>query len=254
MQSKRFVAVGSILALALLATPGLAQARTPGRVAALQGDGEGGAAGAKKGKKGKKGKKAKEEPKAAEPEPPPPPVDEPKAPEPAPVAEAPAAAGAAPSADEPADDRRISAALMVGYGSAGAGLGLGVRGGYRVTDRVYVGAAFTYHLGKSEEAGPVTASSSLLFTGAEVGYDIPVSALVVRPYLGLGLGMAMVSQSDGTNTQSDSNASLAVWPGVQGLFTIPSSPAFVGVDLRVLTLTEGNLASYAASITGGARF
>lgn len=252
MRSKRYAAVGWLVALALLAAPAMASARTPSRVAALQGDGDGGGAKKGKAKKGKKGKKAPEEPKAAEP--PPPPVEEPKAPEPEPPPAAPAAVEAKAPEAEQADARRISAALMVGYGSAGAGVGLGVRGGYLVTERLYVGAAFTYHLGKSEEAGPVTASSSLLFTGAEVGYDIPASALVVRPYLGLGLGMSMVSQSDGTNEVSDSNASFAIWPGVQALFAIPSSPAFVGADLRVLTLTEGNVASYAASLTGGARF
>jgi hypothetical protein len=207
----------------------------------------------------------------APPPPPPPEEVEEAAPEPPP----PAARSSAPApsshrsapADTPSDAeeddhgdkaRPVSVAPLLGYASESMKLGVGVRGGYTLPMGLYVGGTFIYHLGSSAEGssalGTIESSARFIVSGAEVGYSIPVGPVTVRPYAGVGLLVAMISQKAGSQESSDSATSLAFWPGCTALYSIPHSPAFVGIDSRLLLATEGSGVAFGAFATGGMRF
>ncbi len=68
--------------------------------------------------------------------------------------------------------------------------GLGVRGGYTVGQGVYLGAAFHYYFGSTEQVtvfGTTIESSGRIHQfGAEIGYDLGLGPQVVlRPKVGL---------------------------------------------------------------------
>lgn len=151
-------------------------------------------------------------------------------------------------------DLKGSAAGLLGYATGGGNFGLGARGGYKVVDQLVVGGALVYQFGESVDAGNVKTSASYFYVGPEAGYDLFVGPVTVRPYLGLGLAVARVSQEIQGQSESNSSSSLALWPGAMATYDIPKSPAFVGLDTRLVVLTEGGDPSFAASITGGARF
>lgn len=176
-------------------------------------------------------------PKEGEP-PPPAPCPEP-APATAPVGEAAPSkpSGGAPETEATEPAPKISARAFVGYGSTPAGgLGFGAHGAYDVVPHVPVGLSLTYQLGR----GGVSA----LFVGPDVGYAIAAGPLVVTPYLGLGVFHVM---GGGSTT-------VGLWPGVLGTFAIPKTPAFVGVDARMIAAADGAGTVLVAYATGGARF
>ncbi len=173
---------------------------------------------------------------------------------------APAAATDAPDkADGDAEPLGpISVAPVLGYASATLKLGVGARAGYTFPNRLYVGGAFVYHLGTSDETtgrgGKVESSVHFFYTGAEVGYDVPVGPVVLRPYGGVGAIFATVSLTTGGQSQGDTSASLAVWPGFNVAYAIPRTPIFVGVDTKLILATKGADPSFGLFATGGMRF
>ncbi|HET9990425.1 MAG TPA: hypothetical protein VFQ65_17960, partial [Kofleriaceae bacterium] len=127
----------------------------------------------------------------------PPPASPAPRPAPAPVPET----TVEQAAPEPVDTRWFFDA-MLGVGSEHLDLGLGVRGGKTLDNRVYLGGLVVYHLGSSASASAggtmVTSSVSGFYLGPEVGYDFALKpGLVVRPYIGLGLAEASASSSAG---------------------------------------------------------
>lgn len=142
---------------------------------------------------------------------------------------------------------------LLGYGfDDGVNFGLGVRAGYTLPMNLYLGGTFVYHFGKSE--GPV--STKLYYLGVEGGYDIAVSSIVIRPYLGLGSATAKANVDTicyGTtclNGGSVSDSKFAVWPGATLLYPIDNF--FIGGDARFLVVSEANAFSLFA--TGGVQF
>jgi hypothetical protein len=140
------------------------------------------------------------------------------------------------------------------------GLGVGARVGYTLSSRIYLGGTFVYHVGESN--GPLT--YGLYYFGPEVGYNVPLGPLVVRPYVGGGYGslhttyhgLAMIPGGGSAGTNGDFNGRSAtpyLWPGVTIL--VPLGNAFaVGADAR-LVLAPGQDASYGAlSNSGSLRF
>lgn len=145
-----------------------------------------------------------------------------------------------PQEIEEADDEvahPISVALLVGYGISLEdanpwGAGFGLRGGYNVGD-FFVGGRFVYYVGETITqtrasfgiGGPSTEeiSTNVWELGAEVGYDIAIGDLTLRP--GLGLGFAGVSAGD----SSEVHAQIA--PGLSILFAV-SETMFIGLDAR----------------------
>ncbi len=138
------------------------------------------------------------------------------------------------TADEPGG--KLSADVLAGYGlNEQYGLGVGVRAGYTLPSRVYVGAGYVYHFGITNPTPQGDAVYRVWLAGGEGGYEIPMGSFVVRPFLGLGLGAhtstRCIPPSPGVGGCMEStNRGFAVWPGVSLL--LPVGVALFGVDLR----------------------
>jgi hypothetical protein len=197
------------------------------------------------------GSKAKSKPAAARPLRG---VPAPAAAEPT-AAAAPAASDAEPDAVAPSDkpERRISIAAIAGVGinetkikdeggnetkeGVGTqGAGIGLRGGYTLPMKVYIGAAFVYHLGGSKDADQIKYTGSTLYLGPEVGYDLELGPIIVRPYVGLGYGSVKAkAEAGGTTLLDRSEGGFAAWPGVMARY--PVDAFFVGADARYALVT-----------------
>lgn len=158
-------------------------------------------------------------------------------------------------ADAPADKpaRHISIAAIAGVGTnetklkddAGneskdgvgtQGVGIGLRGGYTLPMKVYIGAAFVYHLGGSNDANQVKYTGSTLYLGPEAGYDLELGPVILRPYVGLGYGSVKAkAEAGGTTLLDRSEGGFAVWPGVMARY--PVDAFFVGADARYALVT-----------------
>ncbi|WP_394820706.1 outer membrane beta-barrel protein [Pendulispora albinea] len=172
-------------------------------------------------------------------------------------------------------DRPISVAAFGGYGinntaPDGAdtfnvyGAGFGVRGGYTLPMKIYVGGLFQYNVGTSKDTelppqlggGKVSVSGRMMNLGAEGGYDLDAGQFTIRPYLGLGVGIAggdLKLDKDGGTTK------FSLWPGVQGVYNI-NDQLFAGLDARYTLVfadrgdNNGNANSLGFYGTVGGRF
>ena len=135
------------------------------------------------------------------------------------------------------EGRHLTLEPMVGAGTNGLGFGVGGRLGYTFTTPVYVGGNFVYHTG---EGVPRTHA---YYPSAEVGYDIGIDDILLRPYGGVG---ALFRGGDVPSTSTG-----VVYPGLTFHWLIPRSPAFLGADARVLLPFEGS-AAFAMMGTAGA--
>jgi hypothetical protein len=116
------------------------------------------------------------------------------------------------------------------------GLGFGARGGYTLDFGLYVGAAFHYYLGFSEEltipfmAGTIEASGNIYQFGAELGYDLGLGPqFVLRPKVGIGYGILASKSSFEGEEQSGSEGGLAFTPGLQGLYSLGQAFLLLGI-------------------------
>jgi hypothetical protein len=167
-------------------------------------------------------------------------------------------------ADDAAPDRQgASLGILIGYGSNSLfKFGLGVRGGYTLAQKIYIGGSFVYHFGETQTDVDVTASEHMFYFGPEGGYDfvIPgVPQILIRPYLGLGYASFHVSESgnvigNGPVGVSGSSSGFALWPSVTGLYSF--TPNFSGgLDVRVVVPTFGDSdAAFVLSLTGQYKF
>lgn len=130
---------------------------------------------------------------------------------------------------------RWTVAPQVGAATGGYGFGVGVRAGYTFRTPIYVGGNFTYHA-----SGDVPGSERAFYPSAEVGYDVGIGPVLVRPYVGAGVLM-----------RDAANTSALVYPGATVAYLIEDTPAFVGVDGRVLLPTADN-ANNALAVSGTA--
>lgn len=159
-----------------------------------------------------------------------------------------------------AEPAPISIAPLLGYATTHANLGIGIRGGYTLPMHLYVGGSLVYHFGTSVDVpspsgGSFQSSVHLLYPGAEVGYEIPVGPVIIRPYAGIGVLLALASSSGGGGSStSDTTSSLAFWPGCTATYGFPDSKFFVGADTRILIATSGGDPSFGMFATGGMRF
>lgn len=141
-----------------------------------------------------------------------------------------------------------SVGALLGYGfKGGTNFGFGARGGYTLPANVYLGATFLYHLGKTVGA----ADTSLYYFGIEGGYDIALSPVVIRPYLGFGRAVATIDMPEdvslGITATEASTGYLGFWPGVTAIY--PMGRFFAGLDARFLIVENFNAFSMFA--TGG---
>ncbi len=176
------------------------------------------------------------------------------------------AVSSARAAEDAAPDREgPSAGVLLGYGfESSYKFGLGVRGGYTLPQKIYIGGTFVYHFGESESAGGFTASESLFYVGAEGGYDIALPSapqILIRPYLGLGFESVSVSTSGinsiggvVVNTSGASASGFSFWPGATGLYSFTPNLS-AGVDARVVVATfGGGDTAFALFLTGQYKF
>lgn len=150
-----------------------------------------------------------------------------------------------------ADPTGLSAGATLGLGTQETyGFGVGAKIGYTLPSRVYLGALGNYHIGNQTEALGTTISNRTWYLGPEVGYDIGVSRVLVRPALGLGLAFRnqSVNGTGVSNTGHQLDTRLYFAPGAS--IIVPMGNFFVGGDARVMfTNEETNVAAYAV---GGA--
>jgi hypothetical protein len=139
------------------------------------------------------------------------------------------------------EGRRVTIAPLAGYGFNGLGAGAGVRAGYTFDTPVYVGGSFMYHTGENNivnQPGVTDSNSSYLYPGVEVGYDIGIGPVLVRPYVGTGLLVGRMSTVVNNNSNTNTESALMFYPGATAHYIIGKSPVFVGGDTRVLLPLE----------------
>jgi hypothetical protein len=131
----------------------------------------------------------------------------------------------------------IEVAARGGYGTSpfandpvnALGGGVGLRAGISVFN-VYLGATGIYYFG-GRVTLPVAFSDTSVLLGGELGYNIKVSILTLRPQVGLG-NYAVRVDVGGASTL---NNNWYLEPGVAGLVKI-GSLWLVGADANVLVL------------------
>src|SRR5512133_510413 len=148
---------------------------------------------------------------------------------------------------------KISLGALLGYGfKDGVRLGFGARVGYTLPAKVHLGATFLYHLGSSVGTPYGDASTHLYYFGLEGGYDIAVSPVVIRPYLGLGAAVGVASTPAmpdlGAAANTSSTVKIGFWPGVTAMYPI-AGRFYAGLDTRFLIVSDFNAFSLFA--TGG---
>lgn len=191
-----------------------------------------------------------------------PPMDEEKPKEKAPV-----------KAEEPyGDGRRIEIGLAPAFGfDTGKAdwnttlnpyfLGLGLRGGYELDMKIFLGAGFVYHLGESAKLtvntpGAPTADvrdarQNYMLAFVEVGYDIWADQLIIRPSMWLGMGFAIVDPyltTNGVKTVSD----FMFAPGLNLIYVFDG--LYIGGDARYVAVTADGVQGIDLFFLIGLRF
>ena len=273
--------LGTLLALALVASPGLAQGKKKKKAAeepapAAEAEAEGGGSldslmesAAEKKKDDKKAKKGEAAEETAEAPPAEEAVEEPDAWERPPIEETAPAKEKPVAVEEPPvhGGKPISIALLLGYGfktdRATGGLGTdpygfmaGVRGGYTLDFALYLGVYFNYFLGSTDETGSERIATvmrevhaSYMQFGAEVGYDFAAGPVILRPSLEIGVALAFSNAADG---MTRSVGDLMFAPGVTVLY--PIDDFFLGGDLRGSLVTGDGVSAVTLAATGGMKF
>lgn len=154
------------------------------------------------------------------------------------------------------EGRRINIAPLLGYGTNDFNLGVGARAGYTFATPVYVGGTFMYYAGSDSstigaQSQRIETVNSFFYPGAEVGYDIGIGPVMVRPYGGAGALFARNRTSINGTAATDTGGTLVVYPGVTAQYIFRNSPVFVGGDTRVLIPLEEQGASFQLFATAG---
>ena len=183
--------------------------------------------------------------------------------EPAPIAPAPIAETSEPDValrdrTSALDDSRFSLAPVAGFATQNLDLGVGVRAGAApfIVKRLWVGGSFTFHAGHTT-TGEVNGagferSANGYYVGPEVGYDVELGPVLVRPYAGIGLGGFTAFQTNAGVSKSNTDTRVVVWPGITALYGFPRTRFFAGGDSRVVTVPGGP--AFAAYGIGGMTF
>jgi hypothetical protein len=130
----------------------------------------------------------------------------------------------------------VAGNLGVASGDGYGGPGIGGRIGYTFPARFYVGALFDYHFGSTSEAFGTSIRRSTYYFGPELGYDLGVGPMVVRPVLGLGVGFATRDAKNQSYEQNETTAKFTVSPGVEAM--VPIGNFFVGTDARYIYMRD----------------
>src|SRR5690606_5628792 len=149
------------------------------------------------------------------------------------LASATASAQEAATAGKPSVGAGIRYGLEMNEGDSNPwGFGLGARGGYTLDFGLYVGGAFEYYFGDSEDfGGGNEVSFNIWQLMAEVGYDVGLGdQLVLRPKAGVRLASLGGEVCIQGTCASDSESNLLLAPGVE--FQYVGDGFFVGAEAR----------------------
>jgi hypothetical protein len=203
------------------------------------------------------------------------------------------AAAVAPSPRQGLSADKTTVGVLVGYGlKNGLNAGGGLRFGYTLPMGLYLGGTVVYHVGKaggieyakSTDRTVVSygndipykrSAANSFYLGAEVGYDIDVGPLLIRPYVGGGLAGLMTTDEYPTKTVSTEKVTMpdgqklpkdsydwpgtglvntswnpAVWPGLHASLVFMGG-LYVGADARYVYVAS-RPAFHAASVFGTA--
>lgn len=156
--------------------------------------------------------------------------------------------------DEPPRPSRLAIDGMVGVADSDLGPGVGVRASLPVVNRLRLGGTVVDHFGHSftRQVNGVSAdgSTAALYLGPEVGWDVPLGAVLVRPYAGIGAAFLSSTVISGVRS-TDSETRAIVWPGASIEWVVPRTAFAIGGDLRLVTIPGGPALS--AFLTAGAR-
>jgi len=139
------------------------------------------------------------------------------------------------------------------------GVTLGARAGFTMDSNLYIGGTGIFHVGESEETslGGITVESSLrmLQIGAEVGYDLHTSSLLIRPYAGLGLNVAFISATvsgTGGTDMDTSDSETDLYLNLGGALLYPIDNFFVGGDVHLANVfSDETLTGLVFALTAG---
>jgi hypothetical protein len=161
-------------------------------------------------------------------------------------------------------DRRISVGVLGGYGATldtgringlnAFGVGFGATGGYDI-DPIYVGLRLLFFLGDSRSTSAGVTKFDETTIGIEVGYNIHIGIVMLRPEVALGLAMSNAELPDASGMTADLSSDDAyLAPGFVALTSV-SRRVFVGVDAHLpFILREKTLRGLTFMIDCGMRF
>ena len=150
------------------------------------------------------------------------------------------------SAVEPAQlHEGASIAGLIGFGANAYGFDIGARGGYTLSNHVYLGGTFLFNTGFAGWGAGFT-------TGFEAGYEFAAGPVVVRPYGGIGFALEQYSgyyYGGAYNPNlcaiyggvycaygaggSTTTTSAAFWVGGTAIYDFKGGPWFVAGDIRM---------------------
>ena len=95
------------------------------------------------------------------------------------------------------------------------GIGIGLRGGVTLPSALYLGASFDYFFGESDDA--VDIDFNLYQLMGNVGYDIGLGPLTLRPSLGLGVASTSVEADVIGVRLEETESDFVLSPGAEGI-------------------------------------
>ena len=126
---------------------------------------------------------------------------------------------------------------MTGITNAGLGVGAGVRVGYTLPNKLYLGASFKMNY-REEDVRYFTYITTFYRPGVDVGYDVSTGPVVLRPYVGGGMAAQRVDIIDTDRTNNKGDMTAAAWTGLQLLGHIPKTRLFVGADVSTFLVAS----------------
>lgn len=170
-----------------------------------------------------------------------------------------------PSAESPATEPRTDRwqpfvmSAFLGYATSSLNTGLGLRLGYVSKKRVYVGGAFHYHFGESDDVGStgfVTKTGVTYFIHQfEMGYAAKAGPVELRPYLGFGpaFGFTYREGYTGFGSPGRTHVTAAISPGLSIAVDL-GEHLFLGIDGRPIFFVQSSTPQASFGAIAGARF
>lgn len=131
------------------------------------------------------------------------------------------------------DPTGVSGAATIGMGSNDYGIGFGLRAGYTMPYRLYLGGIANYHVGNDTNVADVRQSTRVGYFGPEAGYDLGVGKVLLRPVLGFGLAFR-TEQREGGNVASTDQTLVRPYIAPGASVMVPIGNFFVGADSRYM--------------------